>query len=104
LELTSTPEELDEVLLSMKTDSALGLDRLPVTFFKRFWGTLRTPILQLLDDFVLGRVDIAWLNFGVISLIPKVKGVDTIKQFRPIALINVIFKFVAKAYLFVPPH
>jgi hypothetical protein len=38
------------------------------------------------------------LNFGVISLIPEVQGADTIKQFRPIALINVIFKFIAKSY------
>jgi hypothetical protein len=59
---------------------------------------LEGPILQILNDFALGRVDIARLNFGIISLIPKVKGADTIKQFRPIALINVIFKFVAKAY------
>jgi hypothetical protein len=43
-------------------------------------------------------VDIARLNFGAISLIPKVKGAEDIKQFRPIALINVIFKFIAKAY------
>nr|XP_051197209.1 uncharacterized protein LOC127310588 [Lolium perenne] len=98
LELTFTQEELDEVLLSMKTDTAPGPDGLPVSFFKRFWGTLRAPILQLLNDFVLGRVDIARLNFGVISLIPKVPGADSIRQFRPIALINVIFKFVAKAY------
>jgi hypothetical protein len=52
----------------------------------------------MLNDFALGRVDIARLNYGVISLIPKVKGADDIKQFRPIALINVIFKFIAKAY------
>jgi hypothetical protein len=99
LELTFTQEELDEVLLSMKMDTAPGSDGLPVSFFKRFWGTLRAPILQLLNDFVLGRVDIARLNFGVISLIPKVPGADSIRQFRPIALINVIFKFVAKAYV-----
>jgi hypothetical protein len=98
LELTFTPEELDEVLLSMKVDSAPGPDGLPVLFFKRFWGTLKGPILGLLNDFALGRVDIARLNFGIISLIPKVKGADNIKQFRPIALINIIFKFVAKAY------
>jgi hypothetical protein len=98
LELTFTQEELDEVLLSMKLDSAPGPDGLPVPFFKRFWGIMCGHILLLLNDFVLGRVDIARLNYGIITLIPKVKGVDTIKQFRPIALINIIFKFVAKAF------
>jgi hypothetical protein len=98
LELTFTAEELDEVLHSMKPDSAPGPDGLPVLFFKRFWETLRAPILKILNDFALGRVDIARPNFGIISLIPKVKGADQIKQFRPIALINVIFKFVSKAY------
>jgi hypothetical protein len=98
LELTFMPEELDEVLLSMKPDSAPGPDGLPVLFFKRIWGILRGHILTLLNAFVLGRVDVAWLNFGIITLIPKVKGADTIKQFRPIALINVICKFVGNAF------
>jgi hypothetical protein len=52
----------------------------------------------MLNEFAMGRVDIASLNFRIITLIPKVKGTDMIKQFRLIALINVIFKFVAKAY------
>jgi hypothetical protein len=59
---------------------------------------LKGPILQLLYDFTLGRVDISLLNFEIISLIPKVKGADSIKQFWSIALINVIFKFVVKAF------
>jgi hypothetical protein len=96
--LTFTAEELETVLLGMKIDSVPGLDGLPVLFFKKFWGILKGPILQILNDFALGRVDIACLNYGIISLIPKVKGADLIKQYRPIALINVIFKFVAKAY------
>jgi hypothetical protein len=98
LELTFTTEDLDEVLFSMKVDSAPGPDGLPVVFFQRFWEILKKPILLMLNDFALGRVDAARLNYGIISLIPKVKGADTIKQFRPIALINVIFKFIAKAY------
>lgn len=98
LELTFTADELEEVLLSMKPDSAHGPDGFPVLFFKRFRGILKALILQLLNDFVLGRVDVARLNFGIISLIPKVQGAESIKQFRPIALINVIFKFVAKSY------
>jgi hypothetical protein len=69
-----------------------------VAFFKKFWEILKGPILTILNDFALGRVDISRLNYGIISLIPKVRGADTVRQFRPIALINVIFKFVARAY------
>jgi hypothetical protein len=98
LERTFTTEELDAVLASMKTDSAPGPDGFPVSFYKKFWGTLTGPVLQILNDFTLGRVDISRLNFGVLYLIPKLKGVDSIKQYRLIALINVIFKFIAKAY------
>jgi hypothetical protein len=54
--------------------------------------------MQILNDFALGRVDIARLNFGILSLIPKVQGAENIKQYRPIALINVVFKLVSKAY------
>jgi hypothetical protein len=52
----------------------------------------------LLNDFILGRIDTARLDFGVLSLIPKVPGADQITQFRPIALINVVFKIVSKAF------
>jgi hypothetical protein len=97
-QLTFTPEELDAVLAEMKPDSAPGPDGLPVGFFKRFWEILKGPILNILNDFALGRVDIARLNYGIISLIPKIKGADEIRHYRPIALINVIFKFIAKAY------
>jgi hypothetical protein len=42
--------------------------------------------------------DLSRHNYGAISLIPKVKGADNIKLFRPITLINVLFKVCAKAY------
>ena len=79
LERSFTLEELDLVLEDMTPDSAPGPNGIPVMFFKRFWGILRVPILAILNDFALGRVDIARLNFGIITLIPKVKGADNIK-------------------------
>jgi len=36
------------------------------------------------------------LNYGVIILLPKVKPAVNIKQFRPICLLNVIYKIITK--------
>ena len=98
LMLTFTADEMDAVLASMKVDTAPGPDGFPVIFFKKFWSLARPLILAITNGFALGRVDLSRLNFGVLTLIPKVPGAEDIRQFRPIALINVIFKFVAKAY------
>lgn len=43
-------------------------------------------------------MDISRLNYAVISLIPKVKGVKLISQFRPIAITNHMAKFPAKGF------
>ena len=43
-------------------------------------------------------LDISRLNFGIITLLPKCPRAENIKQFRTIALINVIFKLVSKAF------
>jgi hypothetical protein len=99
LMVTFTNEEHDEVLASMKVDTTPGLDGLPVIFFKKLWMLVKPYILAILNGFALGRVDISRLNFGVLSLIPKAHDADEIRLFRPIALINVTFKFVAKAYV-----
>jgi hypothetical protein len=94
--ISFTAQELDEVLT--KTDTTPGPDGFPVIFFKSGWSWLKPLLLNILNEFALGRLDISRLNFGVLSLIPKVPGADSIKQFRPIALINVIFKFISKDY------
>ena len=81
LALSFLPEELDKVLQETKTDTAPGPDGLPVLFFKSFWPLVRHLVLHILNGFALGLVDISRLNFGVLSLIPKVPGADSIKQF-----------------------
>lgn len=43
-----------------------------------------------------GNLDIARINYGILVLLPKVKGANQIKQFRPICLLNVIYKIITK--------
>lgn len=40
--------------------------------------------------------DIKRLNYGVITLVPKIKEANTIKQYRPICLLNVDYKCFTK--------
>jgi hypothetical protein len=97
LALSFSREELEEVLAGTKTATAPGPNGFPVDFFKKNWVLLKDMVFQIHNGFALGTMDVSCLNFGILSLLPKVVGADSIKQYHPIALINVILKFVAKA-------
>ena len=51
----------------------------------------------MLDNLHAGHLELWRLNYGVIILLPKVKPATTIKQFRPICLLNVIYEIITKA-------
>jgi hypothetical protein len=77
--ISFTAQELDEVLALTKSDTPPRSDGFPVIFFKTGWSWLKPLLLTILNEFALGRLDISRLNFGVLSLIPKVPGADSIK-------------------------
>jgi hypothetical protein len=47
-------------------------------------------------DLYRGELPIFSLNFGVITLLPKVQEANVIQQYRPICLLNVSFKIFTK--------
>ena len=91
-------EEVWAAIKGMNPSSAPGPDGLPVKFFQTFWEVIKPEVMALFDEFLVGSIDLARLNFGVITLIPKVAGASEIRQFRPITVINVIFRILAKGY------
>jgi len=50
----------------------------------------------MFQDFEKGLLDIKILNFGVITLVPKIKEANKVKQYMPICLLNVDFKCFTK--------
>lgn len=80
------------------SNSTPGPDGFSNSFFKKFRPVLKSLICAIIQGFCLGTVDLSQLNYATLSLIPKVKGADSISQFRPIALINNIAKFPAKGF------
>lgn len=96
--MLSVSDEEDRALRAMKSDMAPGPDEFPVTFYKLCWPWVRPLLADIINGFALGQVDISRINYAILDLIPKYAGADKISQFRPIALINVIFKLVAECY------
>ena len=92
-------EEVKWVVFDMKENIALGPDGFSVTFYKHCWEIVKGDFMDMVNDFYLGNLDIGRLNYGVITLIPKVKDANSIKQFKPICLLNVSFKIFTKLLL-----
>jgi hypothetical protein len=60
------------------------------------WKHIKGEMMRMVLDFNCNRLDRKRLNFGAITLVPKVSEVNTIRQYRPICLLNVDFKIFPK--------
>jgi hypothetical protein len=89
-------DEVKKTVFDMKENSTPGPDGFGVSFYKTFWELVKGELMKMINDFYLGNLDIARLNYGVITLIPKIKDANNVKQYRPIFLLNVSFKIFTK--------
>ena len=80
----------------MKSGTAPGPDGLSIEFFKEFWPQIKDVVKEMLDELHAGNLDLWRFNYGVIILLPKLKLPNNIKQFRPICLLNIIYKIITK--------
>jgi hypothetical protein len=91
-----TLEEIEVSLFSMDKNKAPGPDNIPIEFFQHCWGVVNHDIMRLFHHFHDGTLDIKRLNYGVITLLPKISGADKITQYRPICLLRCIYKLITK--------
>ena len=87
--------EIKEALNQMEKKAA-GPDKIPIEFYQSCWNIMRPDIMQLFDDFYNLKVDISRLNYGIITSLPKIKEASKIQQFRPICLLNCLYKLITK--------
>jgi hypothetical protein len=54
-------QELENIVMDMKSDTVPSTDGFPVIFFKRCWPLVKHGVLDILNDFILVRNDITWI-------------------------------------------
>jgi hypothetical protein len=91
-----TIEEITLVVFSLNHNSAPGPDGIPAEFFQDFWEIIHNDLWNLFKDFYDGVLDIKRLNFGLVTLIPKIDNPTDMRNVRPICLLNVCYKIITK--------
>jgi hypothetical protein len=85
-----------EAVFQMEHNKAPGPDGFPAEFYQVFWGVIKDDLLPLFAELHREALDLYSLNFGIITLIPKVSNAIKIQQYRPICVLNVSFKISLK--------
>jgi hypothetical protein len=99
LEKPFVVNEIKEVIFSMEKNTAPGPDHFPIEFYQHCWDFIKNDLVALFHDFHNLKLDIGRFNYGIFTLLPKVKEANNIKQYRPICLLNVIYKVFTKALM-----
>lgn len=93
------PVSMEEVLVAvfqMHPDKSPGPDGFGPGFYQHFWGVLGRDVTLFVKRFVETTRLPVKANDTFIVLIPKKVNLETMKDLRPIALCNVLYKIAAK--------
>jgi hypothetical protein len=87
-----TAEEVKKAIFMMGPNKALGPDGLTAGFYQEHWDLVGPSVIAVVLNFLNGGIMVEDINKTTIVLIPKIKNPQTMEQFEPISLCNVIHK------------
>jgi hypothetical protein len=96
LERAFQEEEVRKVVSAINGEKAPGPDGFSMAFFQACWDVLSLDIMKVFYNFHARCLFEKSLNVSFISLIPKIPGANSLKDFRPISLVGGICKIIAK--------
>ncbi|KAL8091842.1 hypothetical protein AgCh_034194 [Apium graveolens] len=89
-------EEIKVVIFAMGDDKASGPDGYSALFFKKAWPIIGEDVCgDVLDFFRTGKL-LKEVNATFIALIPKSDHPIVVREYKPIALCNVLYKCITK--------
>ena len=96
LEVELNIDELELVVRCCASNKAPGLDGLCYEFYKCAWDIIKDTLLSVLQCQLDRGIIVQSNTVGATRLIPKVDGVPTVEELRPITLLNCDYKILAK--------
>ncbi|GKV12840.1 hypothetical protein SLEP1_g23934 [Rubroshorea leprosula] len=91
-----TADEIKAAIWECDSSKAPGPDRFNFRFVKSEWEVIKEDVIEFLQEFHKNSKMVRGLNSSFIVLVPKVDNPQKIEEYRPISLIGVIYKILAK--------
>ena len=88
--------EVKEALKQMAPLKAPGPDGMLPLFFQHFWGVVDADVTNSVLSWLNSSTIPHPLNHTFITLIPNIKNLESVSDYRPISLCNVLYKIFSK--------
>jgi hypothetical protein len=96
LESLFSLDKIRRIVFACNPSKAPIPDGMSFQFYQTFWEVIKSDLLSIFIVFYNHELDIAKFNLASICLLPKKEDAITIRNFRPISLINCSFKIITK--------
>ncbi|GKU89788.1 hypothetical protein SLEP1_g3882 [Rubroshorea leprosula] len=91
-----TADEIKAAIWECDSSKALGPNGFNFRFVKSEWEVIKEDVIDFLQEFHKNSKMVRGLNYSFIVLVPKVDNLQKIEEYKPISLIGVIYKILAK--------
>jgi len=89
-------DEIRKVVFALYSDSAPGPNGFGGSFFHGCWDIVGSDVCNAIKQFFSHNWILLGMNANVVSLIPKIHGSTSIKDFKPIVVAKFRFKIISK--------
>lgn len=86
--------EIKQAVFSIDDTKAPGIDGYNSVFFKKTWGIIGGDICKAVREFCTSGKLLKAFNSTAVTLLPKCSNPSSIKEYRPIACSNVVYKAI----------
>lgn len=80
----------------LASNKASGPDGIPNEFLKMYWPNLKVHIMAIVQGFHNNTIRLAEVNKANVVMVPKKDSPETVNDYRPISVINIIPKLLSK--------
>ena len=94
-----TKAEVEFALKQMAPLKAPGPNGMPPIFCQHYWDNISDDVVKVVLSCLNSNKIVPGLNHTYLTLIPKVKSLEYVTEFRPITLCNILYKLVSKLWL-----